>query len=191
MAITISEAAFEPRSFSKGPVKFQIVNMIAATGATSGTCTASRLKEIYHIIVPGLKSHTAAPTYATNVATLAFTVPAETVAARTLQSALTFTAVAGQGASGNSIAITFTAGATAGAEVVTVSGTAITIQVETGVSTADQVKTAYDLVAAAVALATVAVVGGHGSDAISAATVLPLQSGVDGGFRGNAICIGR
>lgn len=191
MAITVTEVAYEPKSISKGPVKFQLVDIVAATGATAGTCQAARLKEIFHIIVPGIKSHTAAPTFSGNTATLAFTVSAETAASRTLQSALTFTAAAGQGASGNSITFTFTAGATAGAEVVTVVGTAITIQVETGVSTATQVKTAYDLVAAAVALATVAVVGGQESTAIVAATVLPLQSGVTGGYRGTAICIGR
>jgi hypothetical protein len=191
MAITVSEASYEPRSISVGPIKIQLVEIVALSGATAGTCQAAKLKEIYHIITPGIKRHSAAPTFSGNTATLAFTVPAETAASRTLQSALTFTAAANQGVSGNSITYTFTGGATAGAEVVTVSGTAITIQVESGVSTATQVKTAYDLVAAAVALATCAIVGGHETDAISSATVLPLQNGVSGGYRGSAICIGR
>lgn len=163
----------------------------AISGATSGTVTADNLSLIKHIFVLGGKlRHSAAPTFSGNVATLAFVVPAETAASRTLQSALTFTAVANLGASGNNITYTFTAGATAGAEVVTVSSTAITIQVETGVSTATQVKTAYDAVAAAVALATCAIVGGHSSDAISSATVLPLQNGVTGGARGDLIALG-
>lgn len=191
MAITVSEATYEPRSTSRGPVKVQLVELDINSGSTSGTITASRLKDLFHVIVPGLAPQTAAPTYSSNVATLAFTVPAETAASRTFQSAITFTATANRGIAGNSITYTFTSGGTAGAEVVTVSGTAITIKVESGVSTATQVKTAYDLVAAAVALATSALVGGHESDAISAATVLPLQSGVSGGFRGSAMCIGR
>lgn len=88
---------------------------------------------------------------------------------------LKWTAVA-IGTGGNSISITITAGATHGAEVITVVGNAITIQIEDGVSTATEVKTAYDLSAAAVALATVSITGTP-SNAQAAATIASLASG--------------
>ncbi len=193
MAITTTAPTNNANGFSYGDgVKAQFLDWSALSGATSGTVTANRLSLIRAILVLGGElNHTAAPTFATNVATLAFVVPAETAASRTLQSALTFTAVANLGAGGNSITYTFTTGAVAGAEVVTVVGTAITIQVQSGVSTATQVKTAYDLVADATALATCALVGGHETDTIASATVLPLQNGVTGGARGTLLCLGR
>lgn len=187
MAITTTNPAQEPRSFSKGPVKFEIVNLAMISGATSGTVTASNLKELYHILIPGIKSHTAAPTFATNVATIACTVPAETAAAVTLQS-LTYTAVADLGASGNSITIQYANTATAGAETVTVTGTAIVVGIETGVSTRNQVKTA--VLASAPASALVVVTGASASAATTVAAT-PLTGGVSGGFYGPAICIGR
>lgn len=88
---------------------------------------------------------------------------------------LKWTAVA-IGTGGNSISITITSGATHGAEVITVVGNAITIQIEDGVSTATEVKTAYDLSAAAVALATVSITGTP-SNAQAAATIASLASG--------------
>lgn len=190
MSITVTVPSVGDRPFKAGDFTMQLVDVSALSGATSGTLTPLSIARLAHVILPSGFVQSAAPTFSGATATLAFTVPAETAASRTLQSALTFTAAANQGASGNNITITFTAGGTAGAEVVTVLGTAITIQVESGVSTANQVKTAYDLVAAAVALAAVAVVGGHGSDAISAAAVLPLQNGVTGGAAGTALCLG-
>ncbi len=192
MAITTANSINEPRAYSEGgSIREQILTWSAVSGATSGTVTADSLTTIKHIMVLGGRlRHSAAPTFSGNVATLAFTVPAETAASRTLQSALTFTAVANLGATGNNITYTFTGGATQGNEVVTVLGTAITIQVESGVSTATDVKTAYDLVAAAVALATLAIPGGHETDTIATATVLPLQNGVTGGGRGTIICLG-
>lgn len=95
-------------------------------------------------------------------------------ASRAIQE-LTYTAVK-RGSQGNLITITIIGGATAGAEVVTVNGTAITIQIEDGVTTATQLKAAYDLVAAATALATVAITG-TASNAQETQTVLPLQNG--------------
>jgi hypothetical protein len=187
MAITTSNLTFEPKSFSKGHIKFQIVNIVAATGATAGTCTADRLKEIYHIIIPGLKSHTAAPTFATNVATLAFTVPAETAASQE-KDEVTITAVAGLGAAGNSITLAYTAGATAGAEVVSVTGNAISVQIETGVSTVTQVRTAINADAAAAALVTAT---GTSGNTVATAAATACTGGVNGGFRGPCICIGR
>lgn len=191
MPITITNSQSEPRAVSRGDIKTQILDYVAPSGATSGTVTADRLVSIRHIMVLGGRlQHTAAPTFSNNVATLAFVVPAETAATKTLQSALTFTATADQGASGNDISITFTDGATQGDEVVTVVGKAITIQVESGVSTATDVKTAYDLVSAATAFATVAIESGHETDTISAAASSSLEGGVTGGARGSLIAYG-
>lgn len=67
--------------------------------------------------------------------------------------ALKFTA-ATAGTAGNSVRIKLIGGATAGSEVVSVATNDIEIQIEEGVSTYAQVKTAYDLVTAATLLAT-------------------------------------
>lgn len=75
---------------------------------------------------------------------------------------LTYTA-ATQGAAGNEISIEYFPGATAGAEVVVVSGNAIRIKIQSGVSTATQVRTAFNLVAAATALVTCTVSGTGGT----------------------------
>lgn len=102
--------------------------------------------------------------------------PAGVKAFRVIQE-LTYTAVKA-GTQGNSITITYTGGATAGAEVVTVLGNAISIQIEDGVSTATQVKTAYDLVAAAIALATVAITGtASNAQEFAGVSALALQTG--------------
>jgi len=88
---------------------------------------------------------------------------------------LTYDAV-GIGASGNKISMVYTGGATAGSEVVVVNGNDISIQVESGVSTAGQVKTAYDAVSAATDLAT-CTVSGTGSTAQTTATLALLTGG--------------
>lgn len=56
------------------------------------------------------------------------------------------------GAAGNSISIEYTGGGTAGFEMVTVLGSAISVQIEDGISTAAQIKTAIDGFIAAAAL---------------------------------------
>jgi len=89
---------------------------------------------------------------------------------------LTFSAVS-PGSEGNSITLALIVGGTAGAEVVSVVGNAISVSIESTVSTATQVKAAYDASAASVALATVAISGTAGN-AQSAATVAPLAGGV-------------
>lgn len=63
------------------------------------------------------------------------------------------------GTGGNAITIAYTTGAVAGAEVVTVVGNAISIQIASGVSTATQIKTAVDASAPAAALVTTAIYG--------------------------------
>jgi hypothetical protein len=88
---------------------------------------------------------------------------------------ITYTAATG-GTAGNSITVAYTGGATAGAEVVTVLVNAISIQIETGVTTADQIKTAYDLVVAATTLAA-ATVSGTGGDAQVITAATPLTGG--------------
>lgn len=89
---------------------------------------------------------------------------------------LTYTADL-RGTAGNSITIAYTAGGTAGAEVVTVVGSAISVQIETAVSTATQVKAAVDGSAAASALISVAITG-TGSNAQVVAAATPLAGGV-------------
>lgn len=64
---------------------------------------------------------------------------------------------------GSGVTVSYTNGATAGSEVVSVSGLAITIQISTGVSTATQVKAAFDASLAALALATCAITGTAGT----------------------------
>lgn len=82
------------------------------------------------------------------------------------------------GSSGNSITIAITAGATAGAEVVTVVGNAISIQIDSGVSTVTQVRTAVNASVAAAALITAS---GTSTDPVSAPVApTPLAGGYDG-----------
>lgn len=91
------------------------------------------------------------------------------------------------GVSGNLITVTLTAGGTAGAEVVTVVGNAISVQIETGVSTRTQVKAAIDGAAAAAALVAVSVTSG--GTAATAAAAVTLAGGIDGvaSFYGPAV----
>lgn len=67
------------------------------------------------------------------------------------------------GAAGNAITIAYTTGGTAGAEIVSVVGTAISVQIESGVSTATQIRTAVLASGPAAALVDVAI-SGTGSD---------------------------
>lgn len=83
---------------------------------------------------------------------------------------------------GSTILIKLIGGAVAGSEVVTVSGTTITIKIQDGSSTANQINTAYGLVSAATSLVTCSV-SGTGSNsqnigrvAISSAGTWPSTS---------------
>ncbi len=95
---------------------------------------------------------------------------------------ITYTAVT-MGAAGNSITIALVAGGTAGAEVVTVVGTAISISFDatamTG-STRDQIVAA--IAASAPAAALVAGVAASGSTVATASSALALQNGDDTDF---------
>ena len=99
--------------------------------------------------------------YVAGESALAQAVTGSDVEAELILQDITYTAVAVD-SSGNLVNITYTDGATAGAEVVTVSGNDIGVQIEDGVSTATEVKAAYDLIPAAVALATSAISGTAG-----------------------------
>lgn len=92
------------------------------------------------------------------------------LATKTIQD-LTYTSVS-KGSAGEAVTIAYTTGATAGSEVVTVVGNAISIQIESGVSTATQVKAKFDASASAIALASCAI-SGTGSNAQTA----PVASG--------------
>lgn len=88
---------------------------------------------------------------------------------------LTLTAVK-MGSAGNSITIAFTGGGTAGAEVVSVSNKAISVQIQSGVSTVTQVRTALNAAAPAAALVTTT---GTSGSAVSSASALALTGGAD------------
>jgi hypothetical protein len=94
------------------------------------------------------------------------------VAASLVLQDLTYTAD-NAGENGNDISIEYTGGAVAGAEVVTVVGNAISVQIADGVSTATQIKTAVDASVAAATLVGVAVSGtGTNAQSITVATSL-------------------
>jgi hypothetical protein len=84
--------------------------------------------------------------------------------------ALTYTADA-YGESGNLISIAYTGGGTAGSEVVTVVGNAISVQIQSGTSTATQIKTAVDASVAASALISVAISGSGAATQVTASAL--------------------
>lgn len=103
-------------------------------------------------------------------------VPAAVKASLVVQD-ITYEAVKG-GQDGNDISIEYENTATAGSETVTVTGNAIVIGIESGVSTATQVKTAFDAEADATALATATISGTAGDAQVTAAeTSLATGSG--------------
>lgn len=77
MALTATNATNEPRSFSLGPLKAQLMNFSVASADVSGTITVDSLASIVFVQVQGL-ALTAAPTFSGNVITLAFVDPAAT-----------------------------------------------------------------------------------------------------------------
>lgn len=79
MAFAASNVSAEPRSFSIGPVKLQLMKYTAASGDTSGTITADSLSSIVHVFLDGGLKLTAAPTFSGNVVTLAFANPSANV----------------------------------------------------------------------------------------------------------------
>jgi len=90
---------------------------------------------------------------------------------------LTYTAVKG-GTRPIEISIAYTAGGTAGAEVVTVVGNAISVQIASGVSTATQIAAKINASAAALALISVAITGVGSNTQVTAAAAF-LAGGSD------------
>lgn len=78
MAFAASNLTAEPRAMSVGPYKIQLVTWSVASGDTSGTITCDSLYRVDQVYLSGGLTLTAAPTYATNVVTLAFVDPAAT-----------------------------------------------------------------------------------------------------------------
>lgn len=78
MAFAASNLAAEPRAFSIGPVKMQILTFSVASADVSGTVTADALIRAESVIIGGGLQLTAAPTFSGNVVTLAFADPAAT-----------------------------------------------------------------------------------------------------------------
>ena len=78
MALSASNAGGQlARAHSLGPVKVQRMTFSVASGDTSGTVTFDKLTSIDHVEVNNL-TLTAATTFSSNVATLAFVDPAAT-----------------------------------------------------------------------------------------------------------------
>lgn len=90
---------------------------------------------------------------------------------------LTYTA-AKKGQDGNAVSIEYTTGGTAGSEVVTVTGNKVSVKIQSGTSTATQVRAAVNASSPALALVSVALTGTGSSAQVSAVnTVLAGGSG--------------
>lgn len=155
------------------PSKIDGVNVPASTAVTDGVGYIFNTEDMYYagVMVSATVNSTAKNVLTGKVATL-------------IVQDITFSAVAlanGLDSAGNAITITYTTGGTAGAEVVTVVGSAISVQIESGVSTATQVSTALTASGAAQALATQAITG-TGSNAQVAAVAANLAGGTDSQF---------
>lgn len=74
-AATMSTSSGTERAYSEGPIKKQLFTWTCASGDVAGTITATGLTTVTHVILDGGMLYTAAPTFATNVVTLAFTDP--------------------------------------------------------------------------------------------------------------------
>lgn len=111
----------------------------------------------------------------------------EGVKASIVKDDLTFTAKA-IGAAGNDITIRLVTGGTAGSEVVTVVDKAISVSMDSGVSTAQQIANALNASEDAMALISVAVASGQGGSAQTAFAYDNLENGLDaidvGTFKG-------
>lgn len=186
MALALTAASSANRKHSLGPVYEQVVDYTVASGDTTATITAPTISKILMVMDgSNVLTHTAAPTYSGNVATLAFTVPASTAATKVTQG-LTLTAVATDN-TGNAITIAFTGGATAGAEVVTVVGNAISVQIQSGTSTVTQVRTAMQAAAPCTALVTTT---GTNASTVATAGAVSLTGGITGGGAGAFLILG-
>jgi hypothetical protein len=112
-----------------------------------------------------------------NAITVQFLQYAPAVAASKVIQDLTYTGDT-PGAAGNSITVEYVGDGLAGAETVGVVGTAITVHIESSVSTATQVKAAVDAHGPAAALVNVAI-SGTGSNAQTSVGATALENGAD------------
>lgn len=94
---------------------------------------------------------------------------------------LKFTALTA-GSTGDSLTIAYTTGATAGAEVVTVAGTDISVQISSGRSTATQVKTALDAHVTASTLISTTIIGLAGNAQVGAVAATSFTGGKNKNF---------
>lgn len=79
MAFAASGLSNEPRSYSIGPLKEQILSYTAISGDTSGTATADRLASVLAVKAISGPLAAAAFTISGNVITLTFTDPVASV----------------------------------------------------------------------------------------------------------------
>jgi hypothetical protein len=197
MAITATNSVAQPASFSIGDgFRAQLMTYRALTGATSGTVTADGLKNVVAIMLDGQLKMTSAESFSGNVATLAFSVPAETAASASING-ITYTAVANLGQDGNAITVQLVDGTgdtpavTNGTETVFVTGNAIVVHIDptavTG-STRTNVRVAVNASAAAAALVTAT---GTSATVAAVTAATHLTSGVTGGARGSLVCLGH
>ncbi len=149
----------------------KIINYQSISGVLTGTINGTPLSldgcQFFSCQVVSTLATPTAKTFASGVAAL--------LAVQDI----TYTAST-RGTAGNSITIAYTAGGTAGAEVVTVTGTAISVSIDvtpiTG-STATQVKAAID--ASGPAGIVIATITGTAGNVQAAAAAAPLATGVN------------
>lgn len=146
-------------SLSVGDITFTAVTPGASGNAVSIAYTTGGTvgSEVVSVISNAISVQIAAGS-ATNQAVLA-------------TGGLTYTAVQ-TGSSGNSIAIVYFGGGTAGSEIVTVGGNTISVKLQSATSTATQVAAAINLSAAALSLVTVAVTSGATTQSTMSPTYL-------------------
>lgn len=73
MALTAVNLTAEPRAFSVGPYKMQLMTITAVSGDSSGTITCDKLTRVDHIAVASGLQLLGVPSYSGNVATITFT----------------------------------------------------------------------------------------------------------------------
>ena len=73
MAFAAVDLTAEPRAFSVGPIKMELMTYTCVSGDTSGTITATSLTRLDAVSVPGLNA--SAISISGNVATITFADP--------------------------------------------------------------------------------------------------------------------
>ena len=73
MALAVTDLTTEPRAFSIGPIKVQLMSYTSAAADTTGTFTADRLYRVDAVHCDGGLQQTVAPTISGNSITLTYT----------------------------------------------------------------------------------------------------------------------